>query len=1460
MNYLNKIKTLSFSDSKIIRASSFAFLTAALVVGGFFVANPALATTNVNSASEGTNISIDTTSSAGGTGTYKLLSGPGINESAAGDISIGTHTITLPAGWEFDANSTISISTYGSDIEFASTNNISPDSSSFSFEVISTSTSAGFVGFEGLEVRPTTTAPSTGNMTYSGEGIDGVDESTNFGTLSTVPGTVTQLAFTTQPGDAMYGSDLSTQPVVKTQDQFGNNSTSGLGASLDVTLTLSSNASALVGDATLDVGTDANNGTVTFTDLTVDEFGTGKRLTANATDLTSADSDNFEITQKALTATVNVNNKDYDGDNSADIKAVELNGVIEGDGLGVDFSTAEATFASSDAGTRDISVTSVTLTSTDSDNDADNYTLADEDISGEGTINPLAITITPDANQTKIYGEADPTFTYTSDSLIGTDSFTGALSRVTGEDVGTYAYMLDDLSAGDNYDLALISNPDTFEIKQKSLTVTATGVNKVYDANTTAEVTLSSDDIVDGDDVTFGYIANFSDDKNVGVKKPVAVSAISITGDGNSGNYILSNTTADTTADITPVQLTASFTTYENKTYDGDDSADITSRSLDGVIGMEVVGVEGGSATFADKDIGNNKTVTATEFTLTEADKDNYTIGTVNTTEGNVNPRSITVMAVEDNRIYNGTESSDKMPEITSEDFSPAITGGDDEANFIQTYNTKNVGGNKTLTPSGLVNDENGGDNYDVTFATSTGKITKKSLNVTAQSDTKTYDGTTNSSVSPVVDNLETGDSITTEPTQSYDTEDVGSRILSPSGLEINNDLDGGNNYDVTYNNETGEIKAKELTVTDATTNSRTYDGGVNATVVFSDASLVGVISDDEGSVSLDYTDYSATYNNKNANVNVNEGKTVTVSGLTLTDNGASNYSLTQPTLNDGVITSATLTVTATGGTKVYDGTTDSNETPTITNGELQSDDTANNFTQSYDTVDVGDDKTLTPSGVVNDDNGGDNYDVTLVTSTGVITKASLTITADDKSKKYGDVNPNLTASYDGFVDSEDEDVLGDTSVILGTATSTSATSTVGDYVIITFGTVDDEINYDITFNSGTLTVNPATLTVIADDKTKEYASTSDPTLTYTYSGLVNDDTDTVFSGALTCDSGEDVGNYNINQGTLSAGSNYGITYNSRTLTIEDTVAPTIISHSPSGNVVNVAVASNITINFSEPVIIGEEDITLSFAVVGEEEDTILDPATDFNIRGSGTNEITLTPTSAWNDNTNYTVTVPTDVTDVNGNGVNLEEDEDDDEGSWDFTTATSYNVSLYGANTGRWNLISLPIVPSDKDISAVLSGVGGSVESVWTYDPRNPNADDSGWLVYTPDNPEGTNSLTTMTAGFGYWIRATDNATISGSGSLLPIGPAVTPPSRELSDGWNLIGYYQNPGEASTTPYEAFSSLRGSYTGLRYNNGKGSFESIENTSTIEPGDAFWISLPRGGEYTPSNQSNYLGY
>ena len=182
-------------------------------------------------------------------------------------------------------------------------------------------------------------------------------------------------------------------------------------------------------------------------------------------------------------------------------------------------------------------------------------------------------------------------------------------------------------------------------------------------------------------------------------------------------------------------------------------------------------------------------------------------------------------------------------------------------------------------------------------------------------------------------------------------------------------------------------VNPEALTIT-AVANARVYDGTTLA------AALPTITS---GSLAEgDTAGFTETYSTRN----VGTGLTLTPGGTVDDGDGGENYTYTFVPESIGVITPMALTITAVTDTKVYDGTTNA-ITPTITSGGVAAGDTAG-FIETYDTRNVGTGLTLTPSGLVDDGNGGDNYTCTFVpVSTGVITAEHLTITAVANSKVY---------------------------------------------------------------------------------------------------------------------------------------------------------------------------------------------------------------------------------------------------------------------------------------------------------------------------------------------------------------------------------------------------------------------------------------------------------------------------
>ncbi|MEY4255321.1 MAG: hypothetical protein RLZZ141_548, partial [Pseudomonadota bacterium] len=173
------------------------------------------------------------------------------------------------------------------------------------------------------------------------------------------------------------------------------------------------------------------------------------------------------------------------------------------------------------------------------------------------------------------------------------------------------------------------------------------------------------------------------------------------------------------------------------------------------------------------------------------------------------------------------------------------------------------------------------------------------------------------------------------------------------------------------------------------------------------------------------------------------------------------------------------------------------------------------------------------------------NYDFSYVPGTLSITKARLTVQADDKSREYGLANPALTASISGYRN-------GDTSsVVSGLSLATAATqgSNVGTYQITASGA--SALNYDFSYLPGTLSITKALLTVQADDKRREYGL-ANPSLTASIRGYRNGDTSSVVSGlslATAATQGSNVGTYLITASGASA-LNYEFSYLPGTLTV----------------------------------------------------------------------------------------------------------------------------------------------------------------------------------------------------------------------------------------------------------------------------------------------------------------------
>src|SRR5262249_14941234 len=130
-----------------------------------------------------------------------------------------------------------------------------------------------------------------------------------------------------------------------------------------------------------------------------------------------------------------------------------------------------------------------------------------------------------------------------------------------------------------NYTLASTTATTTANITAATVTGSVTAANKAYDGGTSATIatrTLTGSIGADVVTLTGGTAALAS--KDVGTAKPVTATGLPLSG-ADAADYVLSSTTATTTANITAVTL-AAIVSAANKTYDRTTGAGLASCTL----------------------------------------------------------------------------------------------------------------------------------------------------------------------------------------------------------------------------------------------------------------------------------------------------------------------------------------------------------------------------------------------------------------------------------------------------------------------------------------------------------------------------------------------------------------------------------------------------------------------------------------------------------------------------------------------------------------------------------------------------------------------------------------------------------------------------------------------------------------------------------------------------------------
>lgn len=765
---------------------------------------------------------------------------------------------------------------------------------------------------------------------------------------------------------------------------------------------------------------------------------------------------------------------------------------------------------------------------------AANYKLNVASFDVDATITKAPLTIKAKDN-TITYGDApaENGFTVVS-GLCGNDT-DGVVTNVTytydytqNGNVGSYTITPAGGEAA-NYEVKTYEN-GTLTVSPKALTVTAGDlkVTKTYDGTNNAGVAaentkLGLDGVVNNDDVKVSYttIGAYAD-ANVGSGKAVTISGLSLSGE-KAGNYTISATEQQITAgEITKADLTAAMLSFApaSTVYDG------TAKTVSVTLNAPYTGMGGVTVKYDGAASATDAKTYAVKVNVDEGSNFKAAAG-LSLGEFTIQPKSIAGVTIE------GIEANGY--EFTGSEIKPAITVKDgdkpltEDTDYTVTYTGNTNVGTATLTVAGK-------GNYDsATTKQATFKITKTQpkigtdYTVTIPTADLTYSGTVKEAT------VEKTNTNIGSITVKYNGSTV--KPVNAGTYAVTVDITESANYAAMTAVDCGSftIATKDITVSGVTLQDKTYNGRTDDAVVTA-VTFDGLVNNETLTLGTDFT-ATAVYDNANASDNAAAKATVTMKDTVK----ANNYNLTSGTdlTATGKVEKATTTLSLSAANAVYTGTAyDENKIAKTSNVETAP--TYTYYTDEGCTAAVAGGKpvgvgTYWVKGVIAETT---NNTAAEAKDEFQITKAQLTIKANDNTITYGDEPANNGVTYTGLVNNESAET-----VVSGLTYEYNYTQygNVGDYTI----TPKDATaaNYEIKFVSGELTVEQKEVGLTWNNAGTLYYDGKAKNVTATATDLVNGDEVTVtvaggkqtaigsYSAAATGLTGAKAGNYKLPAG-----------------------------------------------------------------------------------------------------------------------------------------------------------------------------------------------------------------------------------------------------------------------------------------------------------------------------------------
>jgi len=433
-------------------------------------------------------------------------------------------------------------------------------------------------------------------------------------------------------------------------------------------------------------------------------------------------------------------------------------------------------------------------------------------------------------------------------------------------------------------------------VSTKTLTIlNAVAQDKTFDGNTDAVITGTLNGIVGSDDVTLVGTGTFA---SAAVNNNIAVTSTSTLAGAQASYYTLQQPTGLTASilagALTPQTIT--FAPLSNRTY-GDGTFTLAATATSGL----PVSFSSSNTNVATVS-GNTVTIISagtTTITASQAGDSQYDQAPSVNQSLTIDPKTLTITgAAAAGKVYDGT---------TDTSFTGSLEGvmSGDTVSFdgAANFDTPSVANGKTVTAAAtLTGNAAVVANYSLQQPTGlTADVTVRTLTIgSAAATNKIYDGTTVATISGTLQNVVSGDDVNFDGVGIFDTANIGTAIP----VTANIGLTGTTAANYTLTQPTGlsaDIAVRTLTISGLTADNKTYDQTTNATLSGT-AVLMTVVSGDD--VTLIGTPV-ATFDTPDAGT----GKTVTVTGVSLTGTSIGNYTLAPLTLT-GNIDKANQTIT----------------------------------------------------------------------------------------------------------------------------------------------------------------------------------------------------------------------------------------------------------------------------------------------------------------------------------------------------------------------------------------------------------------------------------------------------------------------------------------------------------------------------------------------------------------------